>query len=675
MCLRDSPKRRAFGAGIVDEDDLELAEVDDEGSVFGDVEQFLAEHQQGDDSEAFEEADVAEALAVTWRERRQDLNRHQKARKFHDASRMKRQFKIEVQELKKKTRCHRCNHIGHWSRECPRPKGSGKGTSSSSGKGGNKDDTGAAVVEHFVAAVTTIPMGSEFSGLYHEVMGRLRSSSTSNVHEQLLVSSPGYGILDSGCGKSIIGRDTFEEFKQIWKKQQVEPPVAFSEVSHFRFGNGARETSSEAVKIPVVIAVRSGTIRASLVHGKAPLLISRKALQSLHAKIDFSRNELCVFEDELKVPLGTNAAGQYVLQLLESSVDDVGSFDEVMLSEPSEPATVAADQLQEGAEDCLSHASVPSGPKPCPSEMPSTAVESGPESLSSCIWSRVDHNLKWVPLSGKQGPYWHQVHRRVVTDLDTNKIILDQEIDPTKDKRHYMTPLPKHTMHVRTELWFRPQEKSCPTECLSVHQQRQLKSQVKALSKTAFHQGNRLLVAEVFSPPRFAPAAKELGFAAFSFDLQNGYDFRKKEDRNYVAQLLRDKPPELLVLSPPCTHEGGWHNLNELHMSPATALKKRLESRMYIRFCCQLFQQQVELGKRAVFEHPSGARTWSYAEMQALLRKHFWCKCHMCMYGLRLPKHQNLIRKSAGLLVSHADMQSLVGVAQGSHIRITPVMM
>ena len=167
------PKRRAFGAGIVDEDDLELAEVDDEGSVFGDVEQFLAEHQQGDDSEAFEEADVAEALAVTWRERRQDLNRHQKARKFHDASRMKRQFKIEVQELKKKTRCHRCNHIGHWSRECPRPKGSGKGTSSSSGKGGNKDDTGAAVVEHFVAAVTTIPMGSEFSRLYHEVMGRL----------------------------------------------------------------------------------------------------------------------------------------------------------------------------------------------------------------------------------------------------------------------------------------------------------------------------------------------------------------------------------------------------------------------------------------------------------------------------------------------------------------------
>ena len=218
------PKRHAFGAGIVDEGDPEFDDAGDDASVFDDVEQFLADHQQVDDYETFEETDVAEALAVTWQERRQDLNRLQKARKFHGASRMKRQFKIEVQELKKKTRCHRCNQIGRWWGECPRPKGSGKGASSSSGKGGSKEDAGAAVVEHFVAAVTAWPRGSDSSGLCSAVLHHLRSRSQSVVHEQLLVSSPGYGILDSGCGKSIIGRDTLEEFKQIWKKQQVEPP-------------------------------------------------------------------------------------------------------------------------------------------------------------------------------------------------------------------------------------------------------------------------------------------------------------------------------------------------------------------------------------------------------------------------------------------------------------------
>lgn len=29
-----------------------------------------------------------------------------------------------------------------------------------------------------------------------------------------------------------------------------------------------------------------------------------------------------------------------------------------------------------------------------------------------CLVYRVGHNLKWVPLSSKQGPYWHQVARQ-----------------------------------------------------------------------------------------------------------------------------------------------------------------------------------------------------------------------------------------------------------------------
>ena len=295
------------------------------------------------------------------------------------------------------------------------------------------------------------------------------------------------------------------------------------------------------------------------------------------------------------------------------------------------------------------------------SALPSAAETAvGPASdPSHSVWSRVDRNLRWAPLSGKQGPYWHQVIRRVVTDLDTNEIILDQPIDPKVDKREYMTHLPRTTHRVQTDLWFRPQEKPCPTECLTVRQQRQLDSQVRELQQTSFHAGKRLLVAEVFSPPRFATAAQELGFSALSFDLKNGYDFSQKGVRDQVAKMLHDNPPELLVVCPPCTYEGGWHNLNERYMDPQVALQKRLQSRMFIRFACQLFEQQVSLGKRAIFEHPSGARTWTYEEMVRLLKRHHWCKCHMCMYGLRLPRHDKLIRKSTGLLVSHEDMLSL----------------
>ena len=177
------PKQRTFGANIV-EDELpsDLDRVDDP-SPFEGVEQFLADYQAADESEIYEEPDIAEALAVIWKERRQDLNRLQKARKFHDASNLRRQFRVEVQELKKRTRCHRCNQVGHWSRECPRPKGYGKGNSGA--KGHLKDDSGAAAVEDFVAAVSQVGFSSGHSGLLSEVLHRLQQRVQTVVHEQL----------------------------------------------------------------------------------------------------------------------------------------------------------------------------------------------------------------------------------------------------------------------------------------------------------------------------------------------------------------------------------------------------------------------------------------------------------------------------------------------------------
>ena len=114
----------------------------------------------------------------------------------------------------------------HWSRECP--KGKGKGSSSASnapGKGGSKTDSGAAAFEHFVAAVSCHDGRSSLS-LRDEVCERLWEKGHQVVHEQFLVSSAGYGILDSGCGRSIIGQDTFDEFKGLWKSRGTICPEA-----------------------------------------------------------------------------------------------------------------------------------------------------------------------------------------------------------------------------------------------------------------------------------------------------------------------------------------------------------------------------------------------------------------------------------------------------------------
>jgi hypothetical protein len=51
---------------------------------------YLADHDQptGDDIECFEEADVAEALAVSWKEKRQELHKLQRARKWNMSLRL-----------------------------------------------------------------------------------------------------------------------------------------------------------------------------------------------------------------------------------------------------------------------------------------------------------------------------------------------------------------------------------------------------------------------------------------------------------------------------------------------------------------------------------------------------------------------------------------------------------
>ena len=109
----DFVHRRKHPAALVEDAGTDFEVLDfgpDEQVVFEDVEAFLTEHlpdtfATDQTAESYPEAEVAEVLAVTWKEKRAELSRLQRSRRFSEAKDVKRRCGVE--ELKKKTRCNR----------------------------------------------------------------------------------------------------------------------------------------------------------------------------------------------------------------------------------------------------------------------------------------------------------------------------------------------------------------------------------------------------------------------------------------------------------------------------------------------------------------------------------------------------------------------------------------
>ena len=593
-------KRRQGVAAVVEEDSVAPDLSIDEGEVqgFDDVELFLTDFVQDDpdNQEHYEEGEIAEVLATTWREKRAELNKLQRQRKFSEVKDVKRAFRVEIEEMKKKTKCNRCGRVGHWARECrqkrdPTSNLRNPGSSFSAGSSGKPQskETGAGLVVdcstgvdelHFVASAESCP------SLLEQV--RLRTAAVTTQEEILLVSSPGYGVLDSGCGKTIIGRDTLLQFQGMWQSMGIAPPKRRAEINHFRFGNGHLETAAEVVDIPVGLAGKKGILQAAIVKGSAPLLVSRPALKRLNAVIDFGQDRLSLFHGQQVVPLQVNSAGQYMVDVMQFVPQTVESVPEIALAEPAMDARVLTS----------------------PSTAQHRVVHEGSVNHhEEVIGSRISHNHG-------------DINRR-------------------------QNEMPCHAAQHRE------------SHKLSKKQIRRLKSQVHQASKPL---GQNYAVIEVFSMPRVTAQVEKMGLKGLAVDKLLGHDLTVPATRKWLLEEVEQRPPELLVLCPPCTDAGGWFHLNKCFMSPQEYLRRKWLLRGHLKLCKELMKIQLKHGGRFIFEHPVGSAVWKDSDMRK------WCNdltsfvIDMCCFNLNVPAtsqtESRLIRKSTRLLVSHADMST-----------------
>ena len=307
-----SKSRRPIGALQVDDVAQgevlpHVGEVDD----FQDVETFLAEFhpdmESQEDDTSFTEKETAEALLASWKDRRQELNKQHLARKFSgskSSSQSHRSFRIEVEELKRRTKCNRCGKVGHWARECRQPPNKSRPADSSSGSGAQPSAAGYVQYEMDEDGLTPSFVGAV------EVL-----ASNSDNGGSGLVSSPGFGVIDSGCGRTLIGETTLQKLELLLKARNLPPVDRYPVENTFRFGNGAVEQSLVSAKIPVGLARQFGYINAAIIGGTAPLLLGRPTLEKLCVKLDFENQ--CLQFLKFKSPMTTNQAGQLLVNIMD----------------------------------------------------------------------------------------------------------------------------------------------------------------------------------------------------------------------------------------------------------------------------------------------------------------------------------------------------------------------
>lgn len=228
-----------------------------------------------------------------------------------------------------------------------------------------------------------------------------------------LVSCPGYGVLDSGCGSTIIRECTLSEFEKLWQQQDIRHPVFSSETHQFKYGE--LETSNTVVAMPVSLAGRRGVIKASVVRGHAPLLILRSALKHL------------AFGSDL-LPLQVNQAGQYVVNLMENLHDPkCEHFAEVISIEKPDrvrPDDASPDAAPTDAAVLPEHRVHPEPDQPDADRVP--ANEDSPHS----VWFQEDSGVNAATKLSKRGPKWQRVFRRVLEDANTGQVLSDHHFSP-----------------------------------------------------------------------------------------------------------------------------------------------------------------------------------------------------------------------------------------------------
>ena len=326
-----------------------------DGEESNDVFQAVADQIQS--QEEYDEEDAIEVFE-TYQDIRKKMQQRKMGRGYRQQGAGPSRWTLtgtvrgKIEQLKAKSRCHLCQEVGHWKRECPKK----KGTASTGGKSSRSSDAmvtdqGGELVESglgqelfiqeedidnleiFLAEQdgridVVLADPREHEAGEDDVRGDLESrifeffkkeQDQSAAEDAYMADLATHGVPDTACRRTLIGESVLSRMSEVLGKAGLGVKVV-DEENEFKFGNAGVMRTCKSAIIPVRLGKKQLAIKAAVLPGSGsgtPLLMSKELLRGLKATLDMENHVLVVRRCGVQMKLRETERGHYAIPLFE----------------------------------------------------------------------------------------------------------------------------------------------------------------------------------------------------------------------------------------------------------------------------------------------------------------------------------------------------------------------
>lgn len=287
-------------------------ETPDEGEYI-----YLAD---GDLNEIMDEEEIQAALA-SYREVRQGLKEQRLGRGYYPGSgkgydktpgksKGKGKNKTHIKQLKLRSRCRRCQQIGHWEREytAPKPESANRNFFIQA-----PNTSESYWLRSFVQSRRSSEVHTSFERFTKPNNGAFASSEDAykershNSHFCSITTRPHEGIVDTATEGGLIGMGPLQilqdELSRHGLRIKWTPKVSSAK------GVGGDAKVEGVALIPIGLDGINGILETTIVQGDVPLLLPIRLLRALGAVIDLPNMIMSLEKHSLKLSLREMPSG------------------------------------------------------------------------------------------------------------------------------------------------------------------------------------------------------------------------------------------------------------------------------------------------------------------------------------------------------------------------------